>query len=232
LTGGAARSPSLSLDMKRILPFLIVIAVGAATVTGGTLLYRAKRPVQLTMTEDAGASAEHTIGPANARITLLEFGDFECPPCGRLSEPLSQLQHEFSSQLRLVFYNFPLPNHKHAREAAWAAEAAGLQGKFWQMHDLLYKDQEVWANSTDAEVLFNAYASYIGLDARKFRIDMVGEEVRQRVAADQKKGTSLGVKNTPTIFVNKREVDPKRLNPTDLHSEIDAALKQGKPSSE
>jgi protein-disulfide isomerase len=218
--------------MKRILPFVIVIGVGIATLTGGTLLYRAKRPVQLTMTEETGGSAEHTLGPANAPVTLVEYGDFECPPCGKLSEPLNELYREFGSKMRLVFHNFPLPNHKHAREAAWASEAAGLQGKFWQMHDLLYKDQAVWANSADAEALFNAYAAYIGLDARKFKIDMVGEEVKERVAMDQKKGTSLGVKNTPTLFINKQEVDPKNLNPTALHAQIEAALKSAKASSE
>ena len=218
--------------MKRILPFVIVIGVGIATLTGGTLLYRAKKPAQLTMTEDTGGSAEHTLGPADAPVTLVEFGDFECPPCGRLSEPLNQIQHEFGSKVRLVFRNFPLPNHKHSREAAWAAEAAGLQGKFWQMHDLLYKDQEVWANSADAESLFNAYASYIALDSKKFKVDMLGEEVKERVATDQKKGKSLGVKNTPTIFINKQEVDAKRLNPTALHEEIEAALKAGKASAD
>jgi protein-disulfide isomerase len=147
-----------------------------------------------------------------------------------LSEPLNQLHHDFP-QLRLVFHNFPLPNHKHAKEAAWAAEAAGLQGKFWEMHDLLYKDQEVWANSPDAETLFNAYAAYIGLDAKKFRTDMASEEVRERVAADKRKGDSLGVKNTPTVFLNKEEVDPKNLNPPILRGVVEAAIKGGKPSS-
>lgn len=205
--------------------------VGVATLAGGTMLYRAKRPVRLTMTDDTGGSSVHAVGPAGAPVTLVEFGDFECPPCGKLSEPLNQLQHEFSTRVRLVFHNFPLPNHKHAREAAYAAEAAGLQGKFWQMHDMLYKDQEVWANSTDAEPLFNAYAAYIGLDAKKFKLDMLGEEVHERVAADQRQGTSLGVKNTPTIFINKQEIDPKKLNPTALHEAIEAALNQPKPSS-
>jgi protein-disulfide isomerase len=216
--------------MKRVLPFLIVIAVGIATLTGGTFLYRAKRPVQLTMNDETGGGTEHVLGPASARVTVVEFGDFECPPCGKLAEPLNQLQREFGNKVRLIFHNFPLPNHKHAREAAYAAEAAGLQGKFWQMHDLIYKDQEVWANSADAEALFNAYASYIGLDPKKFKIDMLGEEVHERVSADQRKGTSLGVKNTPTIFINKQEVDPKRLNPTALHEEIEAALKRANQS--
>ena len=211
--------------MKRVLPFFIVIAVGIATLTGGTLLYRAKRPVQLTMNDDGSGAGEHVLGPANAPVTLVEFGDFECPPCGRLSEPLNELQHEYSSKVRLIFHNFPLPSHKHSREAAWAAEAAGIQGKFWQMHDQLYKDQEVWANSQDVDSLFSAYAAYIGLDAKKFKIDMLSDEVHERVSADQRKGTALGVKNTPTVFINKQEVDPKRLNPTALHEEIEAALK-------
>jgi len=164
-------------------------------------------------------------------VTLEEFGDFQCPPCGKISEPINQLQHEYGHQVRLIFRNFPLINHQHAREAAYAAEAAGLQDRFWQMHDLLYKEQAVWSNSTDARALFSAYAGYIGLNIERFKIDIDSDKVKERVAADQKQGASIGVKNTPTIFVNNKEIDPKNLNPTDLRAAIDAAVKNAKPPS-
>jgi protein-disulfide isomerase len=221
------------LSMKRVLPLIIVIVVGLATIGSGFALYRAKRPDLLMITNEKGGLSErssHVLGPANAPVTLEEFGDFECPPCGRLSEPLNELERDFNPRLRVVFHNFPFDTHKHAREAACVAEAAGLQGKFWQMHDLLYHDQVVWANSSDARSLFNAYAAYIGLDAKRFQADVDSEEVKARVAADQKKGVSLGVKNTPTVFLNNQEVDPKHLNPTALREEIEAALKNAKPS--
>jgi protein-disulfide isomerase len=223
--------------MKRYLPFLIVAVVAAAAVGGGTALYRAKRPHPLTIPKEKSASAAkesgeaHVLGPENAPVTLEEFGDFQCPPCGRLSEPINQLQHDYKGQVRLIFRNFPLINHLHAREAAFAAEAAGLQGHFWQMHDVLYREQAVWSNSADARALFAAYAGYMGLNTERFKLDMDSEKVKDRVDADQKQGLSLGVKNTPTLFLNNKEIDPKKLNPTDLRAAVDVALKQTKPSS-
>ena len=223
--------------MKRYLPFLIVAVVAAVAIGGGAALYRAKRPHSLTIPKERIVSATtetggaHILGPADAAVTLEEFGDFQCPPCGKLSEPINQLQHEYGHQVRLIFRNFPLINHQHAREAAYAAEAAGLQDRFWQMHDLLYKEQAVWSNSADARALFSAYAGYIGLNIERFKIDIDSDRVKERVAADQKQGASLGVKNTPTIFLNNKEIDPKNLNPTALHAAIDAAVKNAKPSS-
>jgi protein-disulfide isomerase len=173
----------------------------------------------------------HVLGPADATVTLDEFGDFECPPCGKLSEALDQLVREFSPRLRLVFHHCPLTEHKYARDAARAAEAAGLQGKFWEMHDTLYRDQDVWANSNDARNLFSVYAMYIGLNTQKFKIDMDGDEVRALVEADVKKAISLGIKNTPTVFINGQKLDPKKTRPDDVRAAIEAALKNAKPSS-
>jgi protein-disulfide isomerase len=220
--------------MKRALPLVIVIVVGLSALGGGFALYRAKRPKQLTLTKESGESKDttnHVLGPTDAPVTLDEFGDFQCPPCGKLSEPINQLQREYNPRLRVVFHHFPLINHQHAREAAWAAEAAGLQGKFWEMHDLIYREQEVWSKTLDVRPLFEAYAGYIGLNLGKFKTDVDSAEVKERVAADQRKGTSLGVENTPTIFLNKRQIDPKKLSPNDLHAAIEAALSNPKPSS-
>jgi protein-disulfide isomerase len=215
--------------MRRWLPFVIVIVVGVATIVSGFALYRAKRPTQLTKTSEIGAA--HVLGPSDAPVTLEEYGDFQCPPCGKLSEPINQLQHDYNPRLRVVFHHFPLVNHQHAREAAWAAEAAGLQGKFWQMHDMIYHEQDVWSKSLDARVLFQAYAGYIGLNVERFKKDMESPQVKERVDADQKQGTSLGIKNTPTIFINNHEIDPKQLNPTGLRATIDSAVKNAKLSS-
>jgi protein-disulfide isomerase len=220
--------------MKRSVPLIIVIVVGLTTLGSGFALYRAKRPKQLTMTNEGGESkgtTNHVLGPADASLTLDEFGDFQCPPCGKLSEPINQLQREYNPRLRVVFHHFPLINHQHAREAAWAAEAAGIQGKFWEMHDLIYREQEVWSKTLDVRPLFEAYAGYIGLNLGKFKTDMDSAEVKDRVTADQTKGTSLGVQNTPTIFLNNRQIDPKKLGPNDLHAAIEAELKNAKPSS-
>jgi protein-disulfide isomerase len=222
--------------MKRYLPFLIVAVVAVVAIGSGAALYRSKRPKTLEIPKGRGASATesgdvHMLGSPDAKVTLEEFGDFQCPPCGKLSDPINQIQHDYNRQIRFIFRNFPLINHLHAKDAAYAAEAAGLQGRFWQMHDLLYREQAVWSNSADARALFSAYAGYIGLNIDRFKLDMDSEKVKEHVAADQKQGLSLGVKNTPTIFLNNKEIEPKNLNPTDLRAAIDGALKNAKPSS-
>jgi protein-disulfide isomerase len=220
--------------MKRTLPFLIVAAVGLATIGIGTALYRSKRAGIPTFSKEAaesegGNESIHAMGPANAAVTLEEFGDFQCPPCGRLSEPLNELQKQF--EVRLIYREFPLAVHAHAREAALAAEAAGRQGKFWPMHDVLYREQDVWSNSSDARGLFSVYAQRLGLDLSRFNSDVESKDVQEQVELDQRRGAVIGVKNTPTIFLNNEAVAPNHLNPTDLRAEVEAAIKKAKPSS-
>ena len=173
----------------------------------------------------------HLLGPKDAPVTLEEFGDFQCPPCGALSDPINRLQQDYGAQLRVIFRHLPLAAHKHAREAAYAAEAADMQGRFWQMHDLLYREQSVWSKAVDVQPLFNSYAGILGLDVDRFKKDIESEKVRERVASDQKKGAAIGVQNTPTIFVNNHAVAPTALNPADLRAAIDEAVKSAKPSS-
>src|SRR5438128_540780 len=220
--------------MKRYLPFIIVALVGLLAVGGGAFLYRAKRSgnptpkISKTETLPSGESI-HALGPADAAVTLEEFGDFQCPPCGMLSEPINQLQKQYN--LRVIYREFPLPVHAHAKEAAFAAEAAGRQGRFWQMHDLLFREQAVWSKSTDARALFNAYAGMLQLNLDRFKKDMDSSEVQQQVELDQHRGTAIGVKNTPTIFLNNEAVPGNESNPDQLPALVEAALKKAKPSS-
>jgi protein-disulfide isomerase len=220
--------------MKRFLPFIIVIFVALLAVGAGAFLYRAKRAanptprISKTETERPGEIV-HVLGPADATVTLEEFGDFQCPPCGKLSEPINQLQKQYN--LRVIYREFPLPIHAHAKEAAYAAEAAAHQGRFWQMHDLLYREQAVWSKSLDARALFNAYAGMLQLDLDRFKKDMDGIEVQQKVEVDQRRGADIGVKNTPTIFINNEAVPGPKSNPDELPALVEAALKKAKPSS-
>ena len=221
--------------MKRYLPFVIVTLVALLSITGGAVLYRAKRlpeptaPKQVSLRE--GTEGGHIRGSADAPVTLEEFGDYECPPCGSLAAPLNQLEHDYRPRLRMTFRNFPLNNHPHARDAACAAEAAGLQGRFWEMHDLLYKEQSTWSRAADARVLFSAYAGMLQLDLDRFKKDMDSKEVQQKVESDQQRGAAIGVKNTPTIFINNEAVPGTKSNPDELPALVEAALKKAKPSS-
>jgi len=219
--------------MRRSAPFIIVAVVALAAIGTGTSLYRAKRAAnpQLKITKQTGEQGEsaHVLGPAGAPTILEEFGDFQCPPCGRLSEPINQLQKKYN--LRVIFREFPLPMHAHAREAAYAAEAAGRQGRFWEMHDLLFREQGVWSNSTDARALFSAYAGMLQLDLGRFKQDMDNPDVQRLVESDQKRGATIGVKTTPTIFLNNEAVPPDQLMPETFPAAVENAVNKAKPSS-
>jgi len=205
------------------------------TLSAATWLYRTKMAAAAAQalkkpTAEKGEEREgvHTLGPADASVVLEEFGDFQCPPCGMLAEPLNEMAKEFP-KLRVVFKNFPLVMHQHAMEAAHAAEAAGLQGHFWEMHDLLYREQSVWSKAADVRELFVSYAAMLKCNTMRFKKDIDSEEVAKRVSDDQEEGKKLGVTNTPTIFINNEAVPPPRLSPADLHEAIEEAMKNPRP---
>ena len=194
------------------------------------MLYRAKRLPVLTITKNQVASGMddaksiHILGNPDAPVTLEEFGDFQCPPCGILSGPINQLEQDYRPRLRIIFRHFPLTMHRHAREAALASEAAGRQGQFWQMHDVLYREQAVWSEAADVRPLFDTYAGMLGLKIDRFKKDMESEEVNRRVTADQLRGTALGVTITPTLFVNNRALPNASLSPAALRAAVEAAM--------
>ena len=210
---------------------MIVMLVAIATLGSGTILYRAKRPQVKDIPESqsvrAGSgSSAHIRGNPDAPVTLEEFADFQCPPCGQFAPFAEELLREYNSRLRIVFRNFPLPGHEHAREAALAAEAAGLQGKFWEMHDTLYREQEAWSKAANAGELFESYAGTIGLDVLQFKKDMDSDKARERIDSDHALADSLGIKVTPTLFINNRPVDSKDKNPEGVRAAINAALEE------
>jgi len=141
---------------------------------------------------------DHAQGPADAPITLLEFGDYECPDCGNAYPVIKRLIAEMGPRLRFIFRNFPLSNvHPHASVAAQAAEAAAAQGKFWEMHDLLYEHQKDLA-----DIEMSKFALRIGLEIYRFDADLASERFARRVTADYESGVRSGVTGTPTFFVN------------------------------
>jgi protein-disulfide isomerase len=203
------------------------------TLGGGAMLYQAKQralpnsglvPSAVDKTEQTTA---HIRGEADASVTLEEFGDFQCPSCATLSALIRKLEQDYGRRLRVAFRHFPLAMHPHALEAALAAEAAGLQGHFWEMHDLLYQYQSVWSKASNVRPLFDAYAGTLRLDVERFRKDSNSMEVRARVISDGQLGVSRGVKNTPTVFINGQEVRSIFTSGA-LHAAIDAAMAQNK----
>jgi len=224
--------------MKRSLPFVIIAAVAVLTVGAGAILYRAKqRPIAGgpagpggPSTSEIGGEPLHVRGQPGAPVTLEEFGDFQCPSCATTAGVIGKLEQEYGPRLRVVWRNFPLAMHAYALEAALAAEAAGLQGRFWEMHDLLYKNQAVWSKGSNVRAFFNMYARSLGLDVERFAKDSASEGVKARVISDGEHGVSRGVKNTPTLFINGREVRAV-FSPERLHEAIDAALAETTPKA-
>ena len=141
---------------------------------------------------------DHIQGPADAPVTLVEYGDYECPHCGRAYPIVKEVQKRMGRRLRFVYRNFPLrESHPHAQQAAEAAEAAGAQGKFWEMHDRLFERQF----ALDGEYLIE-YAGDVGLDVARFRKELEGGVYEPRVREDFRSGVTSGVNGTPTFFIN------------------------------
>lgn len=149
---------------------------------------------------DLGSSP--VTGGEMARVTVVEFADFECPYCGQSASALEELLRHYEGKVRLVFKNFPLTAHHHSMPAALAAMAAHRQGKFWQMQERLFANQ----SSLEREDLFR-FAEQIGLDMERFRRDFESEAVAQAVQADRQQGDALELSGTPTFFVNGRRVE-------------------------
>ncbi|WP_156032903.1 thioredoxin domain-containing protein [Prevotella sp. 10(H)] len=141
---------------------------------------------------------DHIKGNENASVEILEYADYQCPYCRDAYFILKKLQNEFGQDIKFVFRNFPLTElHQYALHAALAAESAALQGKFWEMHDILLEQQE---NLQDEDIL--KYAQEIGLDITKFKHDFESDEVFNKVEADFESAEEYGVNATPTIYIN------------------------------
>lgn len=141
---------------------------------------------------------DHSLGPDRAPITLIEYGDFECPHCARAFETIHRLQEALKGDLRFIYRHFPVTRvHRHALDAARAAEAAGLQGRFWEMHGLIFRNQ-----GRLAEEVLLAFAGTLGLDIPRFTADMESPRVQEKIERDMEGGVRSGVNGTPSFFVN------------------------------
>jgi protein-disulfide isomerase len=150
------------------------------------------------LTAPVDVERDHFQGRADAAVTLLEYGDYECPYCGAAYPIVKEAQARMGERLRFVFRNFPITtSHPHAEQAAEAAEAAGSQGKFWEMHDVLYENQRRLDDSD-----LRGYAQRLGLDLQSFDRDMAEHVHAGRVHDDFMSGVRSGVNGTPTFYIN------------------------------
>jgi protein-disulfide isomerase len=220
--------------MKRFLPIVIIVVVLMAALGVTWMVLRSSRQAtnaNANATESGliptGAEPPHVRGNPSAPVTVEEFADFQCPSCGVYYPELKKIETEFGDKLRVVFRERPLvPPHDHALIAAQAAEAAGLQGRFWEMHDKLYENQTAWSEARDLVPLFVDYARQIGLDTDRFMKDLNGEVVITRIFQDGKRVHALNVTSTPTFYVNGKEAKDDNWKPDGLREMIRQALRE------
>lgn len=205
----AATVADPSSPWRRLLLWGSVI-VGIVIIFGA-ILFAASRSNSITdKTFTANlviTASDHIEGKADSNITVVEYGDFQCPACGAYFPIVKNVVAEFGDRVRFVFRNFPLSSiHPNARAAAFAAEAANAQQKYWQMFDLLYTKQSEWAPLKDPSATFLGYATSLGLETKKFSADAASTGVSDKVDADYQSGIAASVNSTPSFFVNGQYV--------------------------
>ena len=208
---------------KKLLSRLAFLAIVGVTILGVFLMAQS---LSKSQENKSGIVAEDGFIPSEpGKAILVEFSDFQCPACGLYYPLVKQLKADLEDKLVVVYKNFPLKQiHKNAELAARASEAALVQGKFWEMHNVLFEKQNEWSNSDQVLSLFTTYAVSIGLDKEKFLIDIDLSAIYDKINTDYQQGVRLGVAGTPTFFLNGKKIT----NPQDydqFKSIIEQAIK-------
>ncbi|MBC7459645.1 thioredoxin domain-containing protein [Candidatus Saccharibacteria bacterium] len=194
----------------------IVFSAIIVAVLGGLIIYsRVSNPsanvstvnanAAIPASEASGQIADQVYGKTDSQVVLVEYGDFQCPSCAGAHPQIKTIMEEYKDKVAFIYRNFPLTSiHPNAKIAAAAAEAAGLQGKYWDMHNLIYESQAEWKDLTGTERTnaFAAYAETIGLDKERFLSDIAGTAVNRKISFDQALGKKVGVNSTPSFYLN------------------------------
>jgi protein-disulfide isomerase len=212
--------------MRRSLPFIIIGAVLLLAVgIGWKMLAKHGSGSNSAIPATPAPGPVKPKPPTGVVVTIEEFGDYQCPPCGLLYPELKKIEAEYGSNLHVVFRHLPLTRiHKNALAAAQAAEAARLQNRFEEMHDRLYLNQKKWAEEADPVPVFVGYARELGLDSGRFTRDMASPEVNNRITADSQQAVSRGVTGTPTLLIEGHQLRPEATTPEGIRRGIDFLL--------
>ena len=197
--------------------WIIFVLICVVTI-GGLILLSKKDAVNVNdidpskaVSESETSIGDRLYGDKASKVVLIEYGDFQCPGCGGAFPQLKSLKEAYSDKIAFIFRNFPLTAiHPNALAAATAAEAAGLQGKFWEMHDKLYETQTAWSSidPNKRSDVFIGYAEDIGLDTEKFKSDLSDPKIAAKISRDRAIGNKLGVSSTPTLYLgNEKLID-------------------------
>ncbi len=189
----------------------LVIALFVAGSVGGIFWYNSTRPTVPTIAPLVVVEDDWIKGNKEASVTLIEYLDFECEACGAYYPVIKRLSEEFKNEVRFVNRYFPLPGHKNSQTAARAVEAAGKQGKYWEMYDIVFENQSSWGEKQAPDpAIFEGYTQQLGLDLAKFRRDVASQEVKDRIERDRSAGVKLNIQGTPTFFLNGEKIQNPR----------------------
>lgn len=195
--------------MNKDFKFILGIIIATIILVGGGVFLLSKKQNKPTPKIDTSIlirSDSNIIKAQSEKAVLVEFGDFQCPACGAYEPIVKKLIGDFKNDLTFVSRNFPLVQHKNARPAAYAAEAAGIQNKYWEMYSLLYENQSKWSSLDDPKSVFNDFAKSLNLDLVKFASDSASSSVKEKVDKDLADGNSLNVNSTPTFYLNGEKI--------------------------
>ncbi len=187
---------------------------------------------EISSNENSGGIPEHIYHKNNSKVTLVEYGDFQCPGCKTAANRIKSIAEEYKDKVNIIFRNFPLVSiHPNALAAASVAEAAGLQGKYWEMHDLLYDKQDEWTASSASERIeyFAEYAKELKLNIDQFKKDIESDKVKAKIKFDQAIGSKAKVNGTPSFKLNGKDLSSDIWgDDSKLKSALDEAIKNQK----
>lgn len=208
----------------------IILIITLVLLFGGIFFLSRNQPSTGTVEGESIVQIDYNkgqkIGSDSAKIKVVEFSDFECPACLSAEPNVKKLRSDYSEQeVQLIYRHFPLTQHIHSRQVATLAEAAGQQGKFWEMHDKLFETQTQWTilSKDDATAFFLSLAKNLGLDENKIKQDLEENAYKLKIEDDIAEGQRLGVNSTPTFFVNGRKLNLKVFD--DLNTVVAQELK-------
>lgn len=208
--------------------FLIVLLVCVLALVGVYILTSKNdsSSKDKPSTDSKSTLSNNTLGENSKGVLLEEFGDFQCPACAGYHPIIKQVTEKYNKDIKFQFRNFPLQQiHQNARAAARTAEAAGKQGKYWEMHDILYEQQQSWGQSTAVNTIFEGYATQLGLDLTKFKSDFGSATINETINADFDEGQRLGVNSTPTFFLQGKKLDEPPRDVEGWSKLLDQAIK-------
>lgn len=196
---------------KKIAIWVGAVAIITASIGGLIALVNSPASTSNIANLPPVSKEDITSGPKDAKVTLIEYADFQCPACATYHPLVKQLLSEFPKDIYFVYRFFPLTNiHQNALLSSQAAFASGLQGKFWQMHDMIYENQKSWANENNALDIFVNYAAKINLNVNKFKKDVNSNESKKFVNDELNQAIGIGINSTPTFFINGRKIQNPR----------------------